>query len=186
MSSTKFLITPFLKNPLDSCFCINTFRVFKNNVTHIFRLSIYSAWFEDWEQAWAQYFKPLAWSLSSTQSNICDGAFSPEIVNSCYCYNQKQSSGGVLQKRCSYEFCKIHKKTPVVTCVFNEAADLQSLTLSKKEVPTHMFSCEFCKISHNTIFKGPKKLSISAKKRHCTVDVRPGSKYASLSSHEKV
>ena len=27
-----------------------------------------------------------------------------------YCYNQKQSSGGVLQKRCSYEFCKIHKK----------------------------------------------------------------------------
>ena len=112
MSSTKFLITPFLKNPLDSCFCINTFRVFKNNVTHIFRLSIYSAWFEDWEQAWVQYFKPLAWSLSSTQSNICDGAFSPEIVNSCYCYNQKQSSGGVLQKRCSYEFCKIHKKTP--------------------------------------------------------------------------
>ena len=49
-----------------------------------------------------------------------------------------------------------------------------------------MFSCEFCEISHNTIFKGPKKLSISAKKRHCAVDVRPGSKYASLSSHEKV
>ena len=83
-------------------------------------------------------------------------------------------------------FAKIHKKTPALTCVFNEAADLQSLTLSKNKVPTHMFSCEFCKISHNTIFKGPKKLSISAKKRHCAVDVRPGSKYASLSSHEKV
>ena len=186
MNSTKFLITPFLKNPLENCFCINTFRVFKNNVTRIFRQSIYSAWFEDWEQAWAQYFNPLAWSLFSTQSNMRDGGFSAKIVNSWYCYNQKQSSGGVLQKRCSYEFCKIHKKTPALTCVFNEAADLQSLTLSKKEVPTHMFSCEFCEISHNTIFKGPKKLSISAKKRHCTVDVRPGSKYASLSSHEKV
>ena len=49
-----------------------------------------------------------------------------------------------------------------------------------------MLSCEFCEISHNTLFKGPKKLSISAKKRDCTVDVRPGSKYASLSSHEKL
>ena len=98
VNSTKFLITPFLKNPLDGC--INTFRVFKNNVTSIFRLSIYAAWFEDWEQAWAQYFKPLAWSLFSTQSNICDGAFFAKIVNS-----------GVLQKRCFYEFCKIHKKT---------------------------------------------------------------------------
>ena len=28
-----------------------------------------------------------------------------------YCYNQKQLSGAVLQKRCSYKFRKIHKKT---------------------------------------------------------------------------
>ena len=48
--------------------------------------------------------------------------------------------------------------------VFNEAADLQSLTLLKKDISAQMFSCEFCEISHNTIFKGPKKLSISAKK----------------------
>ena len=122
----------FFKEPFGRCFCINTFRVFKNNVTHIFRLSIYSTWFEDWEQVWAQYFKPLTWSLFSTQSNICDGAFSAKIVNSWYCYNQKQLSGGVLQKRCFYEFCKIRKKTPALTCVFNEAAYLQSLTLSKK------------------------------------------------------
>ena len=44
-----------------------------------------------------------------------------------------------------------------------------------------MFSCEFCKISHNTIFKESEKLSISAK--NAIVDVRPGSKYASVSSH---
>ena len=28
-----------------------------------------------------------------------------------YCYNQKQSSGSVLQNWCSYKFCKIFKKT---------------------------------------------------------------------------
>ena len=27
-----------------------------------------------------------------------------------------------------------------------------------------MFSCEFCEISHNTIFKEPNKLSISTRK----------------------
>ena len=43
VNSAKFLIRPFLKNPLDGCFCINTFRLFKNDVTHIFRLSILSA-----------------------------------------------------------------------------------------------------------------------------------------------
>ena len=85
-----------------------------------------------------------------------------------YYYNLKQPSGGVLQKRCSYEFCKIHKKTAAqlwkqLRLVFKEAADLQSLTLSKKEIPT-MFSSEFYKISHNTIFKEPEKLSISTKK----------------------
>ena len=94
-----------------------------------------------------------------------------------YYYNLKQPSGGVLQKRCSYEFCKIHKKTAAqlwkqLRLVFKEAADLQSLTLSKKEIPAQMFSCEFCEISHNTIFKGPKKLSISAKKRHCRCSTR--------------
>ena len=56
----------FFKEPFERLLLHKTFRVFKNNVTHIFRLSIYSAWIEDWEQAWAQYFKPLAWSLFST------------------------------------------------------------------------------------------------------------------------
>ena len=71
-----------------------------------------------WKQEWAQYFKPLAWNLFSTLPNICNGAFFAKIVNSWYCYNQKQSSGGVLQKRCSYEFCKIHRKTPALESRF--------------------------------------------------------------------
>ena len=32
VSSANFLITPFLKNPLDGYFCINTFRLFKNDL----------------------------------------------------------------------------------------------------------------------------------------------------------
>ena len=44
-----------------------------------------------------------------------------------------------------------------------------------------MFSSQFCEISLGTIFKEPKNLSISEK--NVIVDVRPGSKYASVSSH---
>ena len=61
-------------------------------------------------------------------------------------------------------FAKFTRKHLHQGLVFNETADIQSLTLSKKEIPTQMFSCEFCQISRNTIFKEPKKLSISTKK----------------------
>ena len=61
-------------------------------------------------------------------------------------------------------FEKFSRKHLRQSLAFNEAADLQSLSLSKKEIPTKMFSCEICEISHNTFFKEPKKLSISAKK----------------------
>ena len=91
VNSAKFLITLFLKNTSDGCFCINTrffycpnttFCLFKNDVTHIFWLSIFSTYVVRWEQKWAQYLKPLARSLFSTQSNIRDGAFLAKIVNS--------------------------------------------------------------------------------------------------------
>ena len=59
-------------------------------------------------------------------------------------------------------FADLTRKQLRQSLVFNEVADLQSLTLSKKEIPTQMFSCEFCEISHNSTFEGPKKLSISA------------------------
>ena len=91
VDTAKFLITSFLKNPLDSCFCINTrsvycptttFCLIKNDVTHIFWPSFFSVYFVGWEQKLAQYFTPLAWSLFSNQSNIWDGAFLTKIVNS--------------------------------------------------------------------------------------------------------
>ena len=75
VNSAKFLITPFLKNPSDGCFCINTrsvyfptttFRLFKNDVAHFFSLSIFSVLFVGWEQKWTQYVKPWARNLFST------------------------------------------------------------------------------------------------------------------------
>ena len=59
VNSAKFLITSFLKNPSDGCFCINTrsvyfpittFRLFKNDVAHFFSLSIFSVSYVGWEQ----------------------------------------------------------------------------------------------------------------------------------------
>ena len=44
-----------------------------------------------------------------------------------------------------------------------------------------MFSSEFGEISHNTIFKEPKKLYFTQKKT--IADVRPGSKYAPVNSY---
>ena len=50
VNSAKFLITTFLKNPSDGCFCITTrsvyfpamiFHLFKNDVAHFFSLSIF-------------------------------------------------------------------------------------------------------------------------------------------------
>ena len=79
----------FFKKPFGRLLLYKYLSCFQKNVTHIFRLSIYSAWFEDWEQAWAQYFKPLAWSLFSTQSNICDGAFPAKIVNGTLMHERK-------------------------------------------------------------------------------------------------
>ena len=59
----------FLKESLDGCSCLNTrfvyyyiatFCLFRNDVTPIFRLGIFSASFVDLEQEWAQHFKFLA------------------------------------------------------------------------------------------------------------------------------
>ena len=50
---------------------------------------------------------------------------------------QKQLSEGVLWKRCSKKFRKIHKKTPAP---------------KKKETLAQVFSCEFYEISKNTFF----------------------------------
>ena len=60
-----------------------------------------------------------------------------------YCCNQKQSSSGVLQKRCSYKFRKIHKETPSLKTRFSWSCRSTEFNFIKKEIPAHMFSYEF-------------------------------------------
>lgn len=70
-------------------------------------------------------------------------------------YNQKQSSGDFLQKRCSDKFNKIHKKNLCWSLVLSEIADLQHLALSKKTLWHRCFLVNFWEISQKTAFIEP-------------------------------
>ena len=52
-------------------------------------------------------------------------------------------------------FAKFTGKHMRLSLAFNEAADLKSLSLSKKKKknPTQLFSCEFCEISLTPFLK---------------------------------
>ena len=76
------------------------------------------------------------------------------------------------KKRCSHKLCKIHKKTPALESLFQWGFKSTEFKLIKRKIFRHMFSCEFCEISQNIIFKEPKKLSISAEKHHCRCSTR--------------
>ena len=52
--------------------------------------------------------------------DIAPSAILLKHILACF-KRQKQSSGGVLQKRCSQQFCKIHRKTPVPESLFLKA-----------------------------------------------------------------
>ena len=100
-------------------------------------------------------------------------ANSPFITNTIDTATIRSSLLMVLSRKgVLTNFAKFTRKHLRQSLVLNEAADLQSLTLSKKEIPIQMFSCGFCEISRNTIFKEPRKLSISAKNRHCRCSTR--------------
>ena len=58
--------------------------------------------------------------------------------------------GYVLPNRCSYKFCKIHKKAPMSYSLFNKVASLYSATLLKEKTPIQVFSDEFCNFLQNT------------------------------------
>ena len=51
-----------------------------------------------------------------------------KISNLCFTL-QKQSPEGVLQKKCSKEFRKIHRKTIVLKSLFNKIATFRPATL---------------------------------------------------------
>ena len=96
-------------------------------------------------------------ALSLGMPFLISCSFGCQFSLHCYwsCFNQKQSSGGALRKRCSNKFRKFYKKTLDLRLNFDEVADLQSLTLKKKEILAQMFFCEFSEICHKTFFKEP-------------------------------
>ena len=47
---------------------------------------------------------------------------------------------------------QIHRKTPVLESLFNKVTGLKDCILIKKETPTAVFYCEYCKIFRNSFF----------------------------------
>ena len=72
-----------------------------------------------------------------TLSNICDGATFEKI--------QRQSSRGVLKKRCSENMQQIYSRTPMPKCDFNRVA----LQLYWNRTLAWVFSCKFAAYFQN-------------------------------------
>ena len=64
---------------------------------------------------------------------------------------QNQSPKGVLRKKCSYKFWKIHRKT-CIRVFFHKVVDLRPATLLKKRLWHRCFSREFWEICKSTFF----------------------------------
>ena len=72
-----------------------------------------------------------------------------------YCYNQKQSSGGPLQKRCSNKFRKFHKKTLALKTRFQWSCGSTEFNFNRKETPAHMFFVNCGKFLIKPFLKNP-------------------------------
>ena len=56
-------------------------------------------------------------------------------------------------KSCFQKFHKIHRKTPVLDCLFNKLVGLLLATSKKKkETPAEVSSCTFCKIFQDCFY----------------------------------
>ena len=60
---------------------------------------------------------------------------------------------GVLQKRCSYKFRNIRKKTPALETFFNKDAGLRPETLLKKTLQQRCFPVKIGKILETALLK---------------------------------
>ena len=65
---------------------------------------------------------------------------------------QKQPPVAFGKKMCSWEFHKIHRKTPVLDTFFNKLAGLRPATLLKKRLWYRCFPVNFVKFLQNTFF----------------------------------
>ena len=79
----------------------------------------------------------------------------PDYVISCDYVNthQKQPPEVFCKKRCSYKFCKIHRKTPVPEYLFNKVVYLGPATLIKKRLWHRCFPVTFVKFLRTSILE---------------------------------
>ena len=73
------------------------------------------------------------------------------LLLSWYCYNQKQSSDGVLQKKVPLEVSQSSQEKICSRVSFLMKFQIYSVYVYQKEL-AQMFSCEFCKISNSNFF----------------------------------
>ena len=99
-----------------------------------------------------KYFLKISQNTQSTVSfaNPTDTAIDIAIIRSSY-------PVVFCEKDVLTNFAKFTKKHLRQSLVFNETANLQSLSLSlsKKQIAAQIFSCELCEIFQNTFFKEP-------------------------------
>ena len=106
----------------------------------------------------AHFHDLLFWpKLVSLNLCIVIYSFVCQFPRQCYwyCYNQKQSSVGILQKRCSYKLRKIDSKILCWGLTFNKVADLQRILLSKNRLRHRCFLLSFTKFLRTTFAKYP-------------------------------
>ena len=125
----------------------NNFWVFKSFWKITFRM-IY--WFNHKGKI---YFSTLLWPFFPQFSLLIPLKTSLKFWFSDVFKGIKRSSGGVLWKKCSWKFHKIHRKTlvPEFLCTCEYLCP-QACNFMKKETLAQVFSIEFFKIFKNTCF----------------------------------
>ena len=94
-------------------------------------------------------------------------------------YIQKQSPGGVLQKKYSYKFAKFTGKHLCQSFSFNKVAGLRPKTCNfiKKETLSQVFTCQFCEISKNAFFHRAPYIGNSIFKNNLSCFTPQGSRH---------
>ena len=90
----------------------------------------------------------VTWVLNKCYHNKGCLAIPTATINN----HEKLPFADALQNRCTESFCNIHRKTPVLQSLLNNAASLYSCDLIKK-TPIQAFSCEYYESFRNSYFK---------------------------------
>ena len=75
-----------------------------------------------------------------------------KVLNSIWLNIQKQPPELFCRKRCSYKFCKIHRKTPVPEPLFSKVVGQRPVTFLKKRLCDGCFPLTFAIFLRTTFF----------------------------------